>query len=383
MANPLGNMGRNILNQMQESLYMKPTPNRQIKNLQLEELRREKLEQENLRTAMSTYGAGLPPTAQAGFNALPLSIQQQIVAAPMTRTPQALPSNVMLYNHFKTDPTPEDNVITLEDQAQMDANMTAYGDFVQAVSPKGVTIDQRQQNFKEKQKMAFFEMGTSTIKDFKTLINQNKPVMNRAKVMRNMLNNPDFETGKMQEAMLPMKQWAYNLGFLYDESVPQQEFFQAMAKFIVPRMRAEGSGSTSDKEMVAFEQATATLAGTAAGNRLILDVFINGDTSNKTILSEQEKYLRENDSLIGFDDYMSEMIIDEKTGLEKSRQEHIAPLFRSYNFEPYSDGKTDFDLEKEAGYLKKGDLYFDQRTSTFKNLGFENDATTISSGGIK
>lgn len=383
MANPLRNMGRNILNQMQEQLYMKPTPNRQIKDLQLEELRRAQLEKENLRTAMSTYGATLPENAQAGFNALPLSIQQQIVAAPMTRAPQTIPSNLMTYSMLNQDPTPDDGVITLEDQAQIDSGVESYGAFIQSISPKGVTIDQRQQNFEEKQKMAFFEMGTSTIKDFKTLINQNKPVMTRAKVMRNMLNNPDFETGKMQEAMLPMKQWAYNLGFLYDESVPQQEFFQAMAKFIVPRMRAEGSGSTSDKEMVAFEQATATLAGTAAGNRLILDVFINGDTSNKTILSEQEKYLRKNGNLVGFDDYMSEIIFDPKTGLEKPRQEHIAPLFRSYNFEVYSDGKTDFELEKEAGYLKKGDLYFDERTSTFKNLGFENDAVVVDGNRIQ
>ena len=182
--------------------------------------------------------------------------------------------------------------------------------------------------------------------------------------------------------MLPMKQWAYSLGFLYDESVAQQEFFQAMAKFIVPRMRAEGSGSTSDKEMVAFEQATATLAGTAAGNRLILDVFINSDSSNKTIRAEQEKYLIKHGSLNGFEDYMSEIILDPKTGLKKPRQEHIAPTFRIYNFEPYSDGKTDFDLEKEAGYLKYGDLYFDERTSTFKNLGFENDSDDVDGNRI-
>ena len=383
MANPLGNMGRNILNQMQESLYMKPTPNRQIKNLQLEELRREKLEQENLRTAMSTYGAGLPPTAQAGFNALPLSIQQQVVAAPMTRTPQALPSNVMLYNHFKTDPTPEDGVITLEDQAQMDANMTAYGEFVQAVSPKGVTIDQRTQNYDDMVKTTLFEMDVKDVEADKASFNEMKPVMSRAKVMRLMLNNPNFNTGKMTEALLPVKQWFFESGLIADPSIPQQELFQAMGNYIVPRMRAKGSGSTSDKEIALFKAATATLGSTPEANRLVLDVFINTNSSDKLLISQQNKFLRKNGSLEGYEEYMSEEYPDEKTGLNRSRQEHIAPIFRSYNFEVYKEGKTDFELEKAAGYLKKGDLYYDERTATFKNLGFENDATTISSGGIK
>jgi len=379
----LDNIRSNLLNRVQEQLFLKPTPNRQIQNLQLEELRRAQEEEQRLREAMSTYGQALPPDQRSGFNTLPLSVQQQIVAAPYTRTPQAIPSNLMTYGMLNQDPTPDDNVITPADQEMIDSGIESYGAFIQSISPSAVNIDQREQNFEEKQRLAFLDLDMGRVKDFRTLINQNKPVMNRAKVMRSMLNNPDFETGKMQEAMLPMKQWATDLGFLYDSNVPQQEFFQAMAKFIVPRMRAEGSGSTSDKEMIAFEQATATLAGTAEGNRLILDVFINGDTSNKTILSEQEKYLRKNGNLVGFDDYMSEIIFDPKTGLEKPRQEHIAPLFRSYNFEVYSDGKTDFELEKEAGYLKKGDLYFDERTSTFKNLGFENDAVVVDGNRIK
>lgn len=379
----LDNIRSNLLNRVQEQLFLKPTPNRQIQNLQLEELRRAQEEEQRLREAMSTYGQNLPPDQRSGFNTLPLSVQQQIVAAPYTRTPQAIPSNLMTYGMLNQDPTPDDGVITPADQEMIDSGIESYGAFIQSISPSAVNIDQREQNFEEKQRLVFLEMDSGRVKEFRTLINQNKPVMNRAKVMRQMLNNPDFETGKMQEAMLPFKQWATDLGFLPYSNVSQQEFFQAMAKFIVPRMRAEGSGSTSDKEMIAFEQATATLAGTEDGNRLILDVFINGDTSNKTILSEQEKYLRKNGNLVGFDDYMSEIIFDPKTGLEKPRQEHIAPLFRSYNFEVYSDGKTDFELEKEAGYLKKGDLYFDERTSTFKNLGFENDAQDVDGNRIK
>ena len=119
----LDNIRTNLLNRVQEQLFLKPTPNRQIQNLQLEELRRAQEEEQRLREAMSTYGQNLPADQRSGFNTLPLSVQQQIVAAPYTRTPQAIPSNLMTYGMLNQDPTPDDGVITPADQEMIDSDL--------------------------------------------------------------------------------------------------------------------------------------------------------------------------------------------------------------------------------------------------------------------
>jgi len=77
------------------------------------------------------------------------------------------------------------------------------------------------------------------------------------------------ETGKLDEALIPLKQWAADLGWADNPGLSQQEALQSAISFIIPRMRVAGSGSTSDPEIKLFGQATAQMGNTPAGNLII------------------------------------------------------------------------------------------------------------------
>ena len=84
-----------------------------------------------------------------------------------------------------------------------------------------------------------------------------------------------FQTGAVSTLGLPIRNILNDMGFTDDENVDKQILFQTLISRIIPTMREEGSGSTSDFEVELFTRATAALKNsTLVNKKLIQDMAI-------------------------------------------------------------------------------------------------------------
>ena len=113
--------------------------------------------------------------------------------------------------------------------------------------------------------------------------------------------NPDIETGPVQDAILPFKQLFADFGLLSQDEVNEVmtlERLRANMSFIVPRMREEGSGSTSNFEMGVFKEAAPQLSKRRDTN-LLLAAAAKQSAQYKTLVqSEREAFVLENKRLL-------------------------------------------------------------------------------------
>jgi len=126
----------------------------------------------------------------------------------------------------------------------------------------------------------------------------------RLEYLQQLLDSGEVSTGRLQSAILPVNQWLASLGFLPAESVSRvgaAESYRAVIRAIQPGMRAEGSGSTSDRDMVVFEQALPSLANTRWGNQIISATMLQliNREQQRAVLAED--YFARNGNLRGFD----------------------------------------------------------------------------------
>jgi hypothetical protein len=95
-----------------------------------------------------------------------------------------------------------------------------------------------------------------------------------AQVLDTMLaffDDPDFGTGKMESALLPLRQWGRSLGLDIDEDdVATAEVFNAKAQQLVLGQVEFMKGALSNKELDFLEAQVAGLEKTRSGNKLIL-----------------------------------------------------------------------------------------------------------------
>jgi len=92
-------------------------------------------------------------------------------------------------------------------------------------------------------------------------------------VIQNMLTSAeDIDTGPITEMILPLQKIMGELGFLSESEMNEVNTLttlDAKMKYIVPRMREDGSGSTSNFEMSVFKSAAPGLAKTREANILL------------------------------------------------------------------------------------------------------------------
>jgi hypothetical protein len=92
-------------------------------------------------------------------------------------------------------------------------------------------------------------------------------------VIQDMLTSAeDIDTGPITEMLLPLQRVMGELGFLSESEMNEVNTLttlDAKMKYIVPRMREEGSGSTSNFEMGVFKSAAPGLAKTREANILL------------------------------------------------------------------------------------------------------------------
>jgi len=175
----------------------------------------------------------------------------------------------------------------------------------------------------------------------------------------------NVKTGPIQQFTLPFRRLMKNLDYPIGENVPQEEVFRATQKFLVPRMREKGSGSTSDKEMLAFEQATINLGNTPLANYLIGQGMLQQHKFFQKELRAKRAYLRRKKTIVGFED---------------SKEAKSLGKFMYTATNDNAGVKKLYDLQKQ-GKIKRGDLFFkDGVISVFSGIKLENGNYTIMPG---
>jgi len=100
-----------------------------------------------------------------------------------------------------------------------------------------------------------------------------REVIPRVDEAMNLLLSGQVETGRLNQALLPFKQ-TFNQAFgINDPEVMGLETLQATSNFLAPKMRPVGSGSTSDMEFKAYQQAALYLGNTPEANYISLYAF--------------------------------------------------------------------------------------------------------------
>lgn len=100
-----------------------------------------------------------------------------------------------------------------------------------------------------------------------------REVIPRVDEAMNLLLSGQVETGRLNQVLLPFKQ-TFNQAFgINDPEVMGLETLQATSNFLAPKMRPVGSGSTSDMEFKAYQQAALYLGNTPEANYISLYAF--------------------------------------------------------------------------------------------------------------
>tara|TARA_R110002012_G_scaffold2086_13_gene10045 strand:+ start:6526 stop:8205 length:1680 start_codon:yes stop_codon:yes gene_type:complete len=100
-----------------------------------------------------------------------------------------------------------------------------------------------------------------------------REVIPRVDEAMSLLLTGQVETGRLNQVLLPFKQ-IFNQSFgINDPEVMGLETLQATSNFLAPKMRPVGSGSTSDMEFKAYQQAALYLGNTPEANYISLYAF--------------------------------------------------------------------------------------------------------------
>ena len=191
--------------------------------------------------------------------------------------------------------------------------------------------------------------GFATKKEVDKQLESDKQTLQRLKMSKQQLLD-GVKTGKVEQFLMPFREFAVSLGAADKNTVnnlSQQELFQATTNWLVPRMRVEGSGSTSDMEIDLFRSAVPELGKSTAGNLVVAGGMQNLIEYNIKRQKLMDKYLKDNQNLLGFGEYADK---------------ELGPLYKSYN----SD--NEFDTQVKQGTLKEGDFVYDAINGQFRVL---------------
>jgi hypothetical protein len=171
-------------------------------------------------------------------------------------------------------------------------------------------------------------------------ISAQQPLVDKVSTAKDLLLGGDFETGYFQERILPFKQMFQSAGITVDENLGEQEFINSTFKFLIPRMREKGSGSTSDFEARTFEMAAPSFGKTTKGNLILIGTWLQTAERDKKLKSLKEKYFLKEGNVLGFDDYLSEL-----------EQKGELPTI----YQNFAEGQ-DVESAYKKGSLKDGDI---------------------------
>lgn len=201
----------------------------------------------------------------------------------------------------------------------------------------------------DKQKEEAYKAALATRKNMQEKVEIDRELGARLDIAIDLLQS-GAQTGRIQSALLPIKQIGRELGFLSDDDVKtltEQEIIESTAAFLTPRMRVVGSGASSDRDMDFFQRATVRLANTPEANLIIAKMQKQVMDYNRRRLNLFDKFVQKNENDFGFGSYA-----DEEMG------------------SVYQRASTDEEFTKliKDGKLKEGDVYFNGIANEFMIL---------------
>lgn len=213
-----------------------------------------------------------------------------------------------------------------------------YADFRQSKSPV-VNINQLGQS--EFIKSAI-ELGTEDLKETRKLVQTSSELLPKLETAQIIVQNPDFKTGPSQEMTLDLRRLYNDITGRSQERVTQQELFNALSNYTIPRMRPPGSGATSDFEASLFTRATIGLQNTKEGNELLLGTMVQQAKRDRILLKLKEEYWKNNEGdTSGFSAYLEE-------------NDLVPPLYQQIDLSVQNIGEL-YDQRK----IKNGEVYVD------------------------
>jgi hypothetical protein len=123
----------------------------------------------------------------------------------------------------------------------------------------------------DKQKEAAYNAALQTRKDMVKQVNADRELGVRLETAIDLLES-GVQTGRVQAAMMPLKQISREIGFLSDEDISDlsdQEIIDSVTAYLTPRMRVTGAGASSDRDMDFFQRSTVRMANTPEANLVI------------------------------------------------------------------------------------------------------------------
>jgi hypothetical protein len=203
--------------------------------------------------------------------------------------------------------------------------------------------------------------GFKKLQEADKVVQDSSQVEARLEMAVNLLNNPDFETGRLTNLLSPIKEFLVESKFIGGEEakvISDQELFKSVAEYLIPQMRATGSGATSDSEMAGFRKATVGLSKTKEGNMKIAIGMLQAIRFEKKKRILMDEYIemdigsngkpKPRGSLVGFSAY-----VDQKLG-------SVIPEFKT---------NEEIDQAYLDGRIGLNELYYDADSK--KYLVFE------------
>ena len=201
----------------------------------------------------------------------------------------------------------------------------------------------------DKQQEEAYKAALQTRKDMIKQVENDRELGVRLDTAIDLLQS-GVETGRLQSAMMPLKQLAREMNILGDDEISDlsnQEIIDSVASFLTPRMRVVGSGASSDRDMDFFQRATVRMANTPQANLVIAKMQKQVMDYNKKRLNLFEKFVKREGDDFGFSEFA-----DKELG----------------NFYERARSDDEFTQLIEDGKLKEGDVFFNAMTGEFDVL---------------
>lgn len=304
--------------------------------MQREQARRKMEQQTQLNTAIDQLN--IPEAQKSLLKLLPPEQQYEAIYPSAQQDPSSY------REYLKTDSTPTE---------------AEYRDFLFNKQRAGGTVIQMGKEEEEYVK-SLAKLGQSDIEETRKIATTSRELLPRLQSAQILLQSPDFKTGPLTEKFLPLKKLYNDITGQDQQEVSQQELFQALANYTVPRMRPPGSGATSDFEANLFASATIGLGNTKESNELLVATMIQQAEREQVLLRLKEEYfLKNKGNTVGFDSYLLENNL-------------VPPLYQQINL-----NKQDIGDLYDSGQIKNGEAYVDMtdplnpRLTIFRLSDFE------------
>ena len=159
-------------------------------------------------------------------------------------------------------------------------------------------------NINMNQNDKIFDFSLDNLQKDMDAIDAKKELIDRVGPAHELLLSGDVETGWFTEKTLPYIQAFKSMGFDVGENVGEQEFVLATTKWLVPK----GSGSTSDTEIIMFEQAAPSFGKTTDGNLILMGTMLQTAERDAELVALKEDYiLANNGNVFGFGNYLDQL----------------------------------------------------------------------------